>query len=82
MNDEMTTPRSLLQKISLFAAGSSYLSAVVTLYVLHQMVGEVGMEHVYSAALLATCIFFLGAGAVLQIIGTANLPDLSLPRDP
>jgi hypothetical protein len=43
--------------------------------------GDLGGEHPVIASLAAAVVFFLSAGAVLHVMGLANLPHLRFDRE-
>lgn len=66
------------QKALLAVAILSYLAAVAC--GLSLIFPLVSMSDPIAASLMASIVFFVGVGVVLQVIGTVNLPDLRLER--
>ena len=66
------------QKIAFIFAMISYFSAVVCGYFTYAKGAELGMDHPVPASFMAAIVFFVGAGIVLHVIGTANLPSLKI----
>ncbi|MDH3947827.1 MAG: hemerythrin family protein [Gammaproteobacteria bacterium] len=68
--------RRLFQKILMVIAMLSYLVAVGC----GIAIGYRGVDtgDVVVASLMASVVFFIGVGIVLQVIGSANLPDLKI----
>jgi len=73
--------RSLLQKISIAFAVLSYLCAAGSVYFSQVYLAELGGDHAVTASFFAAIVFFVGVGIVLQVMGTANLPNLSFSSD-
>jgi hypothetical protein len=68
--------RSRTQKMLMVVAAVSYLAAVgcgVGAYLL-----EAKFTSPVIASLIASVVFFTCVGAVLQVIGSTNLPDLKI----
>lgn len=70
------------QKVAFIFAMISYLSAVVCGYFTYAKSTELGMNHPVPASFMAAIVFFIGAGIVLHVIGTANLPSLKIDSKP
>ncbi|MEW8525929.1 MAG: hemerythrin family protein [Candidatus Thiodiazotropha endolucinida] len=70
--------RTPFQKILMAIAFISYFTGIfcgaAAVYV-----GEGGQDPV-TASLMASIVFFVGVGIVLQVIGSSNLPDLKINR--
>jgi hypothetical protein len=74
-------PRGPWQRVSRAAAWSSYAGALICLMVLGWRFGDLGARHPVIASLAAAAVFFLSAGAVLHVMGLANLPNLRFDRE-
>ena len=74
-------PRGPWQRVSRAAAWSSYAGALTCLVVLVWRFGDLGGRHPVIASLAAAAVFFLSAGAVLHVMGLANLPHLRFDRE-
>jgi hypothetical protein len=74
-------PRGPWQRVSRAAAWLSYAGALSSLIVLVWKLGDLGGMHPVIASLAAAVVFFLSAGAVLQVMGLANLPHLRFDRE-
>ncbi len=74
-------PRGPWQRVSRAAAWSSYAGALTCLVALVWRFGDLGGEHPVIASLAAAVVFFLSAGAVLHVMGLANLPHLRFDRE-
>lgn len=70
--------RRPFQKVLLVIAVLSYLAAV-TCGVAAGYMGVDSRDPVV-ASLMASTVFFLGVGIVLQVIGSTNLPNLKIER--
>lgn len=70
--------RKFGQKVALFFTYFSYISAVFTLVFCVYWGMTEGTENPIFASLLASVVFFISCGVVLQVIANANLPDLSI----
>ena len=70
--------RRLFQKILMIIAILSYLAAVGC----GIAVGYRGIDmgDVIGASLMASAVFFIGVGIVLQVIGSVDLPELKIER--
>ena len=68
--------RRLFQKILIIIAMISYLMAVGC----GIAIGYRGLDtgDVIVASLMASVVFFVGVGVVLQVIGSVDLPDLKI----
>jgi hypothetical protein len=73
---EFMNNRNLGQKISFYCAMGSYICAVATFIGIFIMKEEYGFEHPITSSFMASVVFFIGVGVVLQVIGSANLPSL------
>ena len=70
--------RRTFQKILMVIAMISYLAAVgCGIAVAYR---GVDMGDVIGASLMASVVFFVGVGIVLQVIGSVDLPDLKIER--
>ncbi len=74
----MIREKGLLQKISIVSAGLSFVLALVTGVLLYLRLDSVGANNPISASLMASTFFFLCVGAVLGIMGSADLPNLKI----
>ncbi len=81
MTNPKRSPRGLGQKIALTLAYASYVGAVALAVVLATYEGETGTADSIIASIMASIVFLGGVGIVLHVVGRANLPDLSIPRD-
>lgn len=72
INSQTRKPRPIGQKIALGIAFLSYGAAIASAIgaVLYETQGEQDPIH---ASLMATVVFFISCGIVLQVIGTARL---------
>jgi quinol-cytochrome oxidoreductase complex cytochrome b subunit len=70
--------RRPFQKILLVIAVISYLAAVACGVSAVYM--GVGSGNPIVASLMASVVFFIGVGIVLQVIGSGNLPNLKIDR--
>lgn len=73
--------RGVGQRISLIAAFLCYGGAVACLVAIWLWVRDLGGDHPAIASLGASVVFFVGAGAVLHVMGRANLPSFRFHRD-
>lgn len=58
----------------------SYVGAVATFIGIFIMKEEYGFEHPITSSFMASVVFFIGVGVVLQVIGTADLPSLKFDK--
>ena len=70
--------RNIGQKISFYSAIVSYICAVASFIGIFIVKAEYGFNHPITSSFMATVVFFIGVGVVLQVIGTANLPSLKI----
>ena len=73
----MPTTRPI-QKFLVAIAIISYLAAVACGVAL--VFFDAIMSDPIAASFMASIVFFIGVGVVLQVIGTVNLPDLRVDR--
>jgi len=69
--------RKLGQKIALVIAVLSYVAAVVCVAAVAYWGSQLGANHPVIGSLAASVVFFIGVGAVLQVMGSINLPNLN-----
>lgn len=74
----MKYKRKLGQKISLFFSILCYVLSVVTLIYGVYWKMEHGTQNPIFASLVASVIFLISCGVVLQVVANANLPDLKI----
>ena len=77
----MKKRKSILQKSSSVIGVICFLLAILCAVGLYFKVEELGMEHVISASLLASSFFFVFIGFVFMVIGSTDIPDLSIKKD-
>lgn len=75
--------RGFGQRIAYGLALMSYTLAVVLVAALafFDESWNRGTEDSIIASMMAGVVFLIGVGIVLHVVGKANLPDLSMPRD-
>lgn len=71
----MTKRKSVLQKVSLVSAVVSFVLALISGVMLYFRLETVGSDNPISASLMASTFFFLCVGAVLAVMGMADLPS-------
>ena len=77
----MTRRRGAGQKAALLFARLGFLVAVAAAVGAAVRAATDGTADPIFASLLASVVFFGGAGIVLHVIGRADLPDLRIGRD-
>ncbi|MDX2507521.1 MAG: hemerythrin family protein [Gammaproteobacteria bacterium] len=73
--------RKIGQKISLFFSITCYLMALVTIVFGAYWWATYGTSNPIFASAIASVIFFISCGVVLQVIANANLPDLKIKSE-
>jgi len=71
-------PRRPIQRVLLVIAVVSYLAAVACAVAALYL--GAGYGDPIAAALMASVVFFVGAGVVLHVIAKTNLPDLKIRK--
>lgn len=74
----MTKRKGVLQKASIVSAWVSFVLAVISGAVLYFRLESIGSDNPISASLMAATFFFLCVGAVLLVIGKADLPSFKM----
>lgn len=74
------TKKSKLQKLSLYFAAFSIVSAIASVIYLVIKVDVIGWENPVSASLLASTFFFAFVALVFIVIGTANVPSFKFDK--
>lgn len=74
----MMKGKGVLQKLSILSAGLSFILAVCSGVFLYFRLASVGSDNPISASLMASTFFFVCVGAVLAVMGTANLPSFRM----
>ena len=74
----MAKRKGFLQKVSLFMSVVSFVLAIVSAVMLYFKVESVGSQHPISASLMASTFFFICVGAILAIMGNADLPSFKI----
>ena len=69
------------QKIAYVTSLISFASAVVLVYILTTYDQDTGTADSIVASMMAGVVFLGGVGIVLYVIGRADLPDLSIPKE-
>jgi amino acid transporter len=72
------TKKSKFQKLALYFAGISIISAIASVIYLTLNIDTLGWENPISASLLASTFFFLFVALVFIVIGTANVPSFKV----
>ncbi len=78
---EENRKKGLGQRIAYGMALVSFASAVVLSYILFTYDQDTGVADSIIASMMAGIVFLCGVGIVLYVIGRADLPDLSIPRE-
>lgn len=68
--------RNFGQKVSFCIAMLSYVGAVACFVGVFIMKADLGIDHPVTSSFMASVVFFICVGVVLQVIGTTNLPSL------
>jgi len=68
------------QKVSMFFAIASYFGTLTMLVLLALNWENREAEKAIYASYAASVVFFTGCGVVLQVIGSINMPDLSIKK--
>jgi len=74
----MKKRKSILQKVSSITGIICFLLAIVCAVALYFKVDELGMEHVFSASLLASSFFCTFISFVFIVIGKADIPSFKV----
>ena len=74
----MANRKGVLQKISIISAVFSFVLALASGIFLYFRLTSVGSYNPISASLMASTFFFLCVGAVLVVMGSANLPSFRM----
>ena len=74
----MTERKGVLQKLSIVSAVVSFVLAFIAGVMLYLRVESVGIDNPISASLIASTFFFICVGAVLIVIGTADIPSFKI----
>lgn len=76
----MAKRKTVLQKISIVSAVISFVLAIITAVMLYLRLESVGSDNPISASLMASIFFFICVGAVLTVIGKADLPSFKTDK--
>ena len=71
-------PSRPFQRVARICAWLSYGGAVLSLLAAGYRAITLGTDDAVFASLLASVVFFLGSGLVLQVMGSVDLPDLKI----
>lgn len=71
----MTKRKGVLQKVALVSAVVSFVLALTSGVMLYLRLESVGSDSPISASFMASTFFFICVGAVLTVIGTADIPS-------
>lgn len=71
----MIMQKGSLQKLARVSAVVSYALAVVAGVMLYLRLESVGMGNPISASMMASTFFFIFVGAILAIMGNADIPS-------
>ncbi len=71
----MKNNKSKLQKLAIFIAVASLISAITCAVYLFFNIDDLGWKNPISASLLASTFFFVFVSIILVVIGTANIPS-------
>lgn len=74
--ESLVARRKIGQKISFAVGMISYLAALVSVAATVYYDRVLGSEHPVVASLVASVVFFIGAGIVLHVMGSVSLPSL------
>lgn len=73
--------RGIGQKAASVTAIVFYLCAVGCIIAAFYYNHQLGSDNPVVASLMASVVFFVGAGIVLHVIGKVDLPDLKIQSD-
>ena len=74
----MPKRKGFLQKFSLVMSMVSFVLAITSAVILYFKVESLGSQHPISASLMASTFFFICVGAILAIMGNADLPSFKI----
>ena len=70
----MSTRKGVIQTTVYYSGFACFMASIACLVYLFLKLDELGWEHVISASLVATAVFFASVGIVLIVIGKCDLP--------
>jgi hypothetical protein len=68
--------RNFGQKVSFYIAMLSYVGAVACFAGVFIIKADLGFNHPITSSFMASVVFFISVGIVLQVIASTNLPSL------
>jgi len=76
----MSYKKGAIQKAVYYSGFASFVASIACLVYLYSILDELGWEHVISASLAASSVFFASMGIVLIVIGKTNLPSFKIEK--